>query len=85
MMPMGRIGWASSLSLCKAIEGATHSQTCVALRLEMAQKAVVTKVSTETHDVVDRFFSSIFGKLVLGVALFALALVSGIERQAFPM
>jgi len=34
---------------------------------------------------VDRFFASIFGKPVPGVSLFALALVSRTERQAFPV
>ena len=45
---------------------------------------VVTKAGTETYGV-DRFFSSIFGQPVPGVALFALALVSRSERQAFPV
>ena len=45
---------------------------------------VVTKAGTQTYGV-DRFFSSIFGKPVPGVSLFALALVSCTERQAFPV
>ena len=52
--------------------------------LLVGDECVVTKAGTETHGV-DRFFSSIFGKPVPGVALFALALVSCTERQAFPV
>ncbi len=43
--------------------------------LLVGDECVVTKAGTETFGV-DRFFSSIFGKPVPGVALFALALVS---------
>jgi putative transposase len=52
--------------------------------LLVGDECVVTKAGTETYGV-DRFFSSIFGKPVPGVALFALALVSCTERQAFPV
>jgi putative transposase len=52
--------------------------------LLVGDESVVTKAGTETYGV-DRFFSSIFGKPVPGVALFALALVSRTERQAFPV
>jgi len=52
--------------------------------LLVGDACVVTKAGTETHGV-DRFFSSIFGKPVPGVSLFALALVSCRERQAFPV
>jgi putative transposase len=52
--------------------------------LLVGDECVVTKAGTETYGV-DRFFSSIFGKPVPGVALFALALVSRTERQAFPV
>ncbi len=52
--------------------------------LLVGDACVVTKVGTETHGL-DRFFSSIFGKPVPGVSLFALALVSCTERQAFPV
>ena len=45
---------------------------------------VTTKAGTETYGV-DRFFSRIAGKPVPGVALFALALVSRRDRQAFPV
>ncbi len=52
--------------------------------LLVGDACVVTKAGTETHGV-DRFFSSIYGKPVPGVSLFALALVSCTERQAFPV
>jgi len=52
--------------------------------LLVGDACVVTKAGTETYGV-DRFFSSIFGKPVPGVSLFALALVSCSGRQAFPV
>ena len=52
--------------------------------LLVGDACVVTKAGTETHGV-DRFFSSIFGNPVPGGSLFALALVSCTERQAFPV
>jgi putative transposase len=52
--------------------------------LLVGDECVVTKAGKETYGV-DRFFSSIFGKPVPGVSLFALALVSRTERQAFPV
>jgi hypothetical protein len=52
--------------------------------LLVGDECVVTKAGTETFGV-DRFFSSIFGKPVPGVSLFALALVSRSQRQAFPV
>ena len=52
--------------------------------LLVGDACVVTKAGHKTHGVA-RFFSSIFGKPVPGVSLFALALVSRSERQAFPV
>jgi putative transposase len=52
--------------------------------LLVGDECVVTKAGKETYGV-DRFFSSIVGKPVPGVSLFALALVSRTERQAFPV
>jgi putative transposase len=52
--------------------------------LLVGDECVVTKAGTKTFGV-DRFFSSIFGKPVPGVSLFALALVSRSQRQAFPV
>jgi len=52
--------------------------------LLVGDECVVTKAGKETYGV-DRFFSSIFGKPMPGVSLFALALVSRTERQAFPV
>ena len=47
-------------------------------------ETVVTNAGTATHGV-DRFFSSIYGAPVPGLAFFALSLVSVNERRAFPM
>ena len=62
----------------------THLLTPGDRYLLVGDECVVTKAGTETHGL-DRFFSSIFGKPVPGVSLFALALVSCTERQAFPV
>ncbi len=62
----------------------THLLTPGDRYLRVGDECVVTKAGTETYGV-DRFFSSIFGKPVPGVSLFALALVSCTERQAFPV
>ena len=62
----------------------THLLTPGDRYLLVGDECVVTKAGTETYGV-DRFFSSIFGKPVPGVSLFALALVSCTERQAFPV
>jgi putative transposase len=47
-------------------------------------EVVVTKAGTETHGL-DRFFSSLFGKPVSGLAFFALALVNVEQRTAHPL
>lgn len=52
--------------------------------LLVGDECVVTKAGPATYGV-DRFFSSIFGRPVPGIALFALALVSRTERHAFPV
>ena len=62
----------------------THLLTPGERYLLVGDECVVTKAGTETFGV-DRFFASLFGKPVPGVSLFALALVSCTERQAFPV
>lgn len=47
-------------------------------------ETVVTKAGKQTHGL-DRFFSSIYGRAVPGLAFFALALVSVPERRAYPV
>jgi putative transposase len=47
-------------------------------------EVVVTKAGKHTHGLA-RFFSSLYGKAVPGVAFFALSLVSTKERHAFPL
>jgi putative transposase len=47
-------------------------------------EVVVTKAGKHTHGL-DRFFSSLYGKPVPGVAFFALSLISTRERHSFPI
>jgi putative transposase len=47
-------------------------------------ETVVTKAGKQTHGL-DRFFSSIYGRAVPGLAFFALSLVSVQERRAYPV
>src|SRR5712692_776054 len=52
--------------------------------LLVGDAVVVTKAGKLTHGL-DRFFASLYGKPVPGVAFFALSLVSVQARRAFPM
>src|SRR5499427_4757946 len=52
--------------------------------LLVGDEVVVTKAGKLTHGL-DRFFSSLYGKPVPGVAFFTLALVSVQARHSFPM
>lgn len=47
-------------------------------------ETVVTKAGKQTYGL-DRFFSSIYGRPVPGLAIFALSLVSVEERQSYPL
>ena len=47
-------------------------------------EVVVTKAGKHTHGL-DRFFSSVYGKPVPGLAFFALSLISTQERHSFPL
>jgi hypothetical protein len=47
-------------------------------------ETVVTKAGKQTYGL-DRFFSSIYGRPVAGLAFFALSLVSVEERQSYPL
>jgi hypothetical protein len=47
-------------------------------------ESVVTKAGKQTYGL-DRFFSSIYGRPVPGLAFFALSLVSVEERQSYPL
>ena len=62
----------------------THLHRPTTTYLLAGDETVVTKAGTATHGV-DRFFSSIYGAPVPGLAFFALSLVSVDERRAFPM
>src|SRR6266540_4278992 len=47
-------------------------------------ETVVTKAGTHTHGL-DRFFASLYGKSVPGLAFFTLSLISTTQRRSFPM
>lgn len=47
-------------------------------------ESVVTKAGKKTHGL-DRFFSSLYGKPVPGLAFFALSLIAVNERRAYPI
>ena len=47
-------------------------------------EVVVTKAGKHTHGL-DRFFSSLYGKPIPGVAFFALSLISTRERHSYPI
>ena len=47
-------------------------------------EVIVTKAGKHTHGL-DRFFSSLYGKPVPGLAFFTLSLVSVQKRRSFPM
>src|SRR6266446_7205473 len=52
--------------------------------LLVGDEVVVTKAGKTTHGL-DRFFASLYGKPVPGLAFFALSLVSIQQRRSFPM
>lgn len=49
--------------------------------LLVGDETVVSKVGQETHGL-DRFFSSLYGRAILGLAFFALSLLSTQERPS---
>lgn len=50
----------------------------------VGDESVVTKSGKKTHGL-DRFFSSLYGKAIPGLAFFALSVVNTQERQSYPM
>lgn len=52
--------------------------------LLVGDETVVTKAGKQTHGI-DRFFSSLYGKTVPGLAFFAFSLVSVQERRSYPL
>jgi hypothetical protein len=52
--------------------------------LLVGDEVVATKAGTQTHGL-DRFFASLYGKPVPGLAFFTLSLVSTQQRHAFPV
>lgn len=61
-----------------------HLQQDEAVYVLAGDECVVTKSGKLTHGL-DRFFSSLFGKAVPSVALFALSLINTRERRAYPV
>lgn len=62
----------------------THLHQAAQAYLLVGDESVVTKAGKETHGL-DRFFSSIFGKPVRGLAFFTLSVVSIGERKSYPL
>jgi putative transposase len=62
----------------------THLLQPQATYILAGDEVVVTKAGHETHGL-DRFFSSLFGKPVPGLAFFAFALVNVQQRTAYPL
>jgi len=52
--------------------------------LLVGDEVVATKAGKHTHGL-DRFFASLYGKPVPGLAFFTVSLVSGQQRRSFPM
>jgi putative transposase len=61
-----------------------HLYSSDAVYLVAGDEVIVTKAGKSTHGV-DRFFSSLYGKPVPGLAFFTVSLVSVQERRSFPM
>ncbi len=61
-----------------------HLYSSEAVYLVAGDEVIVTKAGKHTHGL-DRFFSSLYGKPVPGLAFFTLSLVSVQERRSFPM
>jgi putative transposase len=62
----------------------SHLQQAEDVYVLAGDECVVTKSGKLTHGL-DRFFSSLFGKAVPSVTLFALSLVNTRERRAYPV
>ena len=62
----------------------THCWRADDVYLLAGDEVVVTKAGKHTHGL-DRFFSSLYGKPVPGVAFFALSLLSTRDRHSFPI
>jgi putative transposase len=62
----------------------THLFQADDLYLLGGDETVVTKAGKHTHGL-DRFFASLYGKSVPGLAFFTLSLISTKQRRAFPM
>ena len=61
-----------------------HVYRCEDVYLLGGDEVVVTKAGTHTHGL-DRFFASLYGKPVPGLAFFTLSLISTQARRSFPV
>src|SRR5919108_2156513 len=62
----------------------THLFQSAEVYLLGGDETVVTKAGTHTHGL-DRFFASLYGKSVPGLAFFTLSLISTKQRRSFPI
>ena len=75
-----KINWSQLMVTFVAINFADAED----IFLLAGDETVVTKAGKQTHGV-DRFFSSIFGRSVRGLAFLAFSLVSVKQREAYPI
>jgi putative transposase len=62
----------------------THLEQSETVYVLAGDECVTTKSGKQTHGL-DRFFSSLFGKPVPGIALFALSLIDTVARRSYPV
>ncbi|MEI2421877.1 transposase, partial [Arthrospira platensis SPKY2] len=62
----------------------THLEQSETVYVLAGDECVMTKSGKQTHGL-DRFFSSLYGKPVPGIALFALSLIDTQARRSYPV
>ena len=75
-----KINWSQLMVIFVAIQFANADD----LFLLAGDETVVTKAGKQTHGL-DRFFSSIFGRPVKGLAFLAFTMISVEQREAYPV
>ena len=75
VLPWGRLCW---------VFFRTHLFDPESVYILAGDETIVSKVGTSTYGL-SRFFSSVYGKTVPGVAFFAVSLVSVKQRRSYPM
>jgi len=74
------IDWSELMVTCVAIWFADEED----IFLLAGDETVVTKAGTETHGL-DRYFSSIYGRAIKGLAFMAFSLISANRERAYPV